>query len=510
MERARTYEEAVELLLSRHFCIAFIDLVLDPEHQIDHEDWEGLRLVAAIADIGLLGHLSVVIVTQYPRLDHARWAFLNHHIADYITKSSYDDLQDKVAGVIERNRAYGLDCDVRLMDGLELPTLLERISRGQLRSLMSRVTPETALEEMDHLIRQLFEDSHSLEISELTGGKTATAVIRVVRLMEGGQVASPAFVKIGEVAKIERERTGYLAVADYLSGMRSTRLVGHRRGVYLGVLRYTLIGGGARRLLPFGQYYLEADTGQVQQTLTGLFRDTCGLFYERRNREAVDNMDVVAAYRDALGLDDAKLERGYEFKFGHLIADRPTIVHHDLNVELPNAVLALREGRIQFTADSFLCPIHGDMHGDNVVVDPGDGDAWLIDFGSAGKGHWARDFVLMECYIRYHLVQSGDLADLYAFEQSLLATRSLAIEPDFGGIFDGELRRAGRVIRTVRELADTASRDHPNAFVEYQVALLMTSLLYLQFHALLNRKWRKWQVMMTTGCLLEVIWDSRR
>ncbi len=505
LEHAATYDEARELLLSQHFCVAFVDLVLDPSRETDSEDWDGLRLIAEIADIGLLGHLSVVILSQFQRLDLARWALVRHHIKDYIVKSSGDTLKQQVAEVIANDRAYGLDCEVNLAAGLEWPTLLERISKGGMRSLTSRVTPETALVEMDHLLRQLFVDSRALEVSELSGGKTPTAVLRVTRLLEGGQMVRPAVVKIGEVERVEREQRGFEELSDYLSGMRSTRLEGYHRGVYLGALRYTLIGGGGGRLLPFGQYYVDTDVSKVQHTLTGLFRDTCGLFYEPRNRETAGRMDLVEAYRDYLGLDVAKLERGYEFKFGHPLGDHPTFVHRGLDVELPNAVLAFKDGRIELSTDSFLCPTHGDLHGDNLVVDPDDGGAWLIDFGLAGRSHWARDFALLECYLRYRLVQTSDLADLYTFEQALLTTGSLTAEPNFGALCAGELRHAGKVVRTIREAAAHAAQDHPTAFVEYQVALLMTSLLYMQLHALLTRKWRKLQVMMTAGCLLQSI-----
>lgn len=501
-EWARTYEDARELLVSQHFCIAFVDLVLDPEHDTNTEDWDGLRLIEDIADVGLLGHLPVVIVTHYQNPEVIRKAFAGGHIKDFIWKSSLpEDLQMQVRGVVDQDRACRLDCEVELLDGLQWSTLLERISRGRLTALTSLVTPAMALVELDHLVRRLFAEDSAIQVSELSGGRTATAVIRVARRLEGGRVVRPAVVKIGEARWIEQERYGFQSLSNYLGG-RSTRLEDHCRGVHLGALRYTLIGGEGNEVLSFGQYYLEADTTKVQQMLRGLFKDTCGLFYDPRNRMPVAQCDVVGLYRERLGLDVAKLERGYQFKFGNELADRPTIFHHDF-VEVPNAVLALKQGRIELVTDSFLCPTHGDMHGDNVVISPEDGGGWLIDFGSAGMGHWARDFAVLECYVRYRLLQTSDLGHLYAFEQALLATGSLGGEPDLGGLFDGELRRAGRIIGTIRQHAHEASLHHPTAFVEYQVAVLMTSLLYMQFHVLLNRKWRKWQVMMTAGCLLE-------
>jgi CheY-like chemotaxis protein len=505
LEHVSTLDDARAALFSQHYCIAIIDLVLDKSTELDHEQWGGLILLDEIATNGLQEYLPAVIVTQFPTLEDSRLAFLAHHAEDYIAKTAgVADLRDKLLAVFTRLKWFGLDCRVIQDDASSWEALTQRVSAGRLQSLRSPMPPEMAAEEMEHVFRRLFDECSEVHISTLTGGNTPTGVLAVRWHLSGDRVAKDAVAKLGEVARIEREVSGWNVISDYLSGTRSTVVEKYCRGLYTSAVRYAFLGGGGSALVPFAEYYVSADLSRVERTVQSLFGDTCRLFYDPQNLTRLAGYDVVESYRSAYWLEGENLQRAYEFKFGHPLLDRRRFVHRDLDTELPNAVLEFVEGRIQYIGDSYTCPTHGDLHGGNILVDSVQGGAWLIDFGASGEGHWARDFAMLECYVRYILLGTGDLPSLYMFEHALANTGSLDIQPTFHGILDSDLRRAGTIIASIRQYAASASEllSAEAAFADYHVALIMTSLRYMQLHRLLNRKWRKHQVMMCAGVFL--------
>jgi hypothetical protein len=60
---------------------------------------------------------------------------------------------------------------------------------------------------------------------------------------------------------------------------------------------------------------------------------------------------------------------------------------------------------------------HGDLNGRNILVY--DNKAWLVDFYQTGPGHIFRDFVKLESYIKFHLMETENLEALSLFEDAL-------------------------------------------------------------------------------------------
>ena len=91
---------------------------------------------------------------------------------------------------------------------------------------------------------------------------------------------------------------------------------------------------------------------------------------------------------------------------------------------------------------------------DTVLVDAA-GSAWPSDFGSLGSGPLLGDYAALETSIKFDLLDSNDLFELYALEQLLTAPSWLndRLEPES---LPKDLAKALVVIRRIRQLAASA------------------------------------------------------
>lgn len=498
---ARSYREARRALISQVFDIAFVDLVLDAAAEPYVERWEGLLVIDDIYELGLRDYLPVVVVTGFPRSDLVRLAFVTHRIVDFVAKNS-NNLGDVLHGVLERLDALGLRCEIAFSGEADWPSLAGYLAGDRLESMSSIGSMETVTKELHSLVRKSYADCQRVVLRPLQAGRSGSSVHQVDRYLADGGYVAPSILKLGDRRTCQREVDGWNSVREYLGGSRSTRLENSQLGPFYGALRYTLIGGGGG-FRTFGDYYSESSAIDVCSCLDTLFGDTLALLKHPANRRP-SALNLLEAYSGYLRLRPEAVVQGYEFKFGVPVADQRWYSHRDLDRQLPNAVRELRDGRLTYCGNTSLVLSHGDLHGDNVLVAP-DGAGWIIDFGEAGFSHWARDYALLETFVRLRLLQAGDISDLYHFER-LLASGGLTDPVDMTGLLNGEIRKAGAAIARIRwHAAFAASIPIEQAHQEYFFALLMTTLKYMQMHRLLDKTWRKHHLLVVSGILVERI-----
>jgi CheY-like chemotaxis protein len=512
VQRASDYDSARDLLVTEHFDLVLLDLVLSPASATDVDSWEGLWLLWDIAELELRNDRRVIILTQYQR-EHpevTRLAFVRFAVRDFLSKElSISEIANELAAFIEDEKYFGLACTV----AFEPPyssweDLLDTVLTGQLRSLGARLSHDHALEELESLFRQLNRQCTSASLGPLGVGYSGTSVVRAKRYF-GAEHGSDAVIKYGAVDLISKERAGWLAVAEYLSGTRSTRVEEYVRGLGLGGIRYGLLGAGSEILASFGEFYVSAETSQVCKAVGALFEETCGRWYEPSNRRPEAELNLQSAYETGLGINLDRIIEGYEFRFGRRLSRASDIVNYpEVGSALPNVVGALRNGSLAVSAPSWLCRTHGDMHGDNVLVSGDGSGAWIIDFGNTGFGHWSRDFVVLEAFIRFKLA-TGELSDLFQLETALAGVERLDQPADLSGIADAAIRKAGSVISHLRGVAGRVIAPYPSdrALAEYTTALMFAMLKYFQLQRLLDRKWRKHHVLVAACIQLQQLND---
>eukprot|EP00928_Gymnodinium_smaydae_P011119 TRINITY_DN14144_c0_g1_i1.p1 TRINITY_DN14144_c0_g1~~TRINITY_DN14144_c0_g1_i1.p1 ORF type:complete len:726 (+),score=162.31 TRINITY_DN14144_c0_g1_i1:98-2275(+) len=96
-------------------------------------------------------------------------------------------------------------------------------------------------------------------------------------------------------------------------------------------------------------------------------------------------------------------------------------------LRLPNVRSALRPDalrvlRVASTAHHQLCYVHGDLHGDNIMIDKKD-NRFLIDFGKTSVGHCLEDVTWLESFI---MLSYTDILNDEEFAETLSLVRALS------------------------------------------------------------------------------------
>lgn len=128
------------------------------------------------------------------------------------------------------------------------------------------------------------------------------------------------------------------------------------------------------------------------------------------------------------------------------------------------------------TATMHIGTVHGDLHPGNVILRDGDAPA-LIDFGwSASEAHIAKDFVLMECNLRFLTLRSQVAeAELAAF------AGWSAWEAPFPVLASDHLSRRTDLIQRVRKAAQQVFAKDTDWNREYLAPLFIVAFGLLRF-----------------------------
>lgn len=504
---ARDYDSAREYVITTYYSLVIVDLVLDKATEKDPDRWGGLMLIWDMVDLDLQGSRAVVVNTQYPDPEVERRAFGRYGVVDFLTKKG--DGSRELAGeyleILKKRNFFGLGCEVNFSEGLSWEEMVKVCTRRQNQALAARIGRDLGRMELEGLFRLAFNDCRSIAINPMAMGASGTGLVRVEPEFLDGSHGSSVVAKFGDVEMIKRELDGWHNLERYLKASRATEVVGHHLGLGLGVLQYRFLGVGVDQLRTFDAFYQTASAAGASRSLEHLFGDTCALWYEEANRMPAEDDRLDVYYRSALGIDVSRLVRGYEFRFGRPCRDDDVVIYPELDADLPHVVALMKNDSLQFTCDTWRCRTHGDMHSQNLLVTEGDGQCWLVDFGRSGIGHWARDFAILETSIRFQMLINGDLGELFEFESLMASPAHLGEEVDLSGISDASTRKAAEVIQVLRRTASEVIAPYPSdrAFAEYLVALVFASTKLLEFHQLLNRRWRKHHVLIACGVMLQ-------
>jgi hypothetical protein len=132
-----------------------------------------------------------------------------------------------------------------------------------------------------------------------------------------------------------------------------------------------------------------------------------------------------------------------------------------------------------FHGTGFFTTIHGDLNGQNILLDQHN-EAWLIDFATTtDNGHILQDYATLENNIRLMFVSSADIGLLFQWARASLAKNLLepADPPEIQN--NQELRKAHQAIRYIREMATETPHFSPHA---YLTALFFNALRITTFN----------------------------
>lgn len=512
VETAGTYGDARAAIINTYFDLIVLDLVLHPGPPGETEEWEGFWLLQDLFDLGLQEETAVIVLTSFDIGSVANLALTEFGALTFLSKDQPPGvLGSEIARVLSSQSDFGMRCGVSFAGGGSWDTVLATLTSAHLRRLTSPVSPDEAVAELDHLVRRVEQSATELEVAPMTPGYSGAVIARLARTRADGVIAD-TILKMGPAVQMREEQEKHERIVDFVQSHKTTLINGHAFGRHMGVLEYTLVGANEHEVVPFRRFYADSATTDVRACVDTLFRATCQRWYQQENSQEVTDFDLERYYFDEFGTSRTAVAQAYVFKFGPQRTSGQGLRLVDLPRPLPDPVEALVDGGLAAEFSTFLTLTHGDLHGENILVDIGTSDAWLIDFAAAGRGHWARDLATLECCIKFQYIDPHDLARLFEFEDAL-AVRGWAIDQSEAEnwLDRPDLGKAIAVIGALRAIAtdvvgDRLSREQMRR--EYSAALLFNTLNYLRFHSQLKRKTRKNQVLMAGGFALEGLSDE--
>ena len=333
-------------------------------------------------------------------------------------------------------------------------------------------------EELKELFQKLFANVKGIIIAPLLQGRSGAGVVKV----QPAGLPHEVVVKFGKRETMEEEAKRFDAeVSGRLAGVdRITHKIKHCSTSSIGGIEYTLIGTRVGNVRTFNEYYdSERDIERIEKIIECLFREVFGFWF---NNKAPEVSDLADWYKQHLEISLETLERDI-FKDSTLGRYRNrTQIDFDNCGRFLNPLYYVKN-KPNYSVDAYYCPIHGDLNGNNMLVDP-DGYVWLIDFAKTGKGYVFHDFIKLECVIKFELLKTVDVQALCEFEKALLSPRRFSefTTMSFSNSYNkDDLKKGFAVIKKLRELAlEVISPEKQISAKEYYVGLLYQTLSTLR------------------------------
>ena len=331
-----------------------------------------------------------------------------------------------------------------------------------------------SIEELTELFQRLFPFVDKIIIAPLLSGRSGAGVVKV----KPSDIPY-AIVKFGERGKISEEAKRFDAEVFGKIGLyRITFKMKHCSTSNIAGILYTLIGTSVDEVRSFNEYYKDSsiDAEGLKKVIDGLFTEILGFWFNKRTEQGFD-LDVW--YQKHLGIDLQTLRE--EIFTGNLTGEDKVVINVDNCGTFPNPVRYVMNEE-NFPFDTFCCPIHGDLNGNNILIDQSD-YAWLIDFAKTGQGYVFQDFIKLECVIKFEVLKTVDVQALCEFEKALQSPKMFSdfATMSFSNSYNkDDLKKGFAVIKKLRELAWDVIRPQPISAKEYYVGLLYQTLSTLR------------------------------
>jgi hypothetical protein len=305
---------------------------------------------------------------------------------------------------------------------------------------------------------RLFPSAKNL-LLERVGTEAALTVPRpksvILRVTEDNK--QPVIVKLARAHKMSIEVDRFKKYIDgYLKGHFHPSISNPVILWDLGGAIYTSLGSAESNI--FSKYYIDASIADIKYSLTRFFRETWSSLYE--DAEKHENVSLFKEYCKVWG----------DEWYGRVCAFNAPDPREIMESKLPNGLIPVepiawfkenfgadaKEDR-SITPFTALAVTHGDLHGDNLLVDE-NRNAWVIDFERSGEGHILQDFVELEGDIINRLISSSEnLPSFYRLCVYVTQNTELKELGEINGITDPYVIKSIQTISLLRKLAREVS-----------------------------------------------------
>lgn len=278
----------------------------------------------------------------------------------------------------------------------------------------------------DKIIRFLFRNTRSVELSVLDGGYSGNLVLRAKSIDNEGREEAPHVLKIGAQEEIGKERMSFERVESVLgnSAPRITDFIDYKER---GGIKYRYASMGKGKSITLQSLYCSGiPISDVKKFLDIVFLDQLGKFYNARTYE---KSNLLIYYQN-----DPKRAERIKPKIEKVLGKNvdAEILCLPTGHEFSNPYTFMRDDLEKLIdlnhRSSFFSYVHGDLNGANIMIDAQD-NVWLIDFFHTHKGHVLKDLIKLEndlLYIYTPLESEKDLEEAVIFSELLFEVRDLA------------------------------------------------------------------------------------
>jgi CheY-like chemotaxis protein len=440
-----------------HRCqLALIDLRLVDD--LDEEDDSGLKLVPEIKPaISLIVSASVEIE--------------NIRKSDEIGAASYIGKGEGPKVLKEKlEREAGKLCASRKEIAIGPAGILAHIA-----NVLCENVPFEYHDQVTDAFVRLFPNAKSLQLKRLTTEASMTVPRPksvILKVFEDNK--QPVIVKLARAYKMSIEVDRFQKyIQGYLKGYFHPLLSNPTILWDLGGAIYTSLGSTDSNT--FSKFYNEASVADIEYSLTHFFGQTWSPLYTELKQ--CRNVSLYREYCKVWGRE--WYERACKFRslnsgeiFGKEFLKGKTPIDPIAWIQ-ENIEEAMSEDR-SIIASTALAITHGDLHGDNLLIDD-NRNAWVIDFERSGEGHILQDFIELEGDIINRLISSSENLP-YFYQLCMLVIQDIELK-DLEAINIDIDNGVVKAIQTISILRRTAREiSHITDARQYLLGLLFNTI----------------------------------
>ncbi len=430
---------AVALARQSKCCLAIIDLRLVDD--LDPEDTAGLDLARRLAP------LQCIVLSAFGNQRNLREIMAHYPSVTFIGKGDAPEAMRKIIDD-EMTKVSAAKRGIHFGDR----NAMDAVSKTMLGALAERFS-----DQVPDVLAQLFPSAHKLRVQKLEAKSFSTHISTVPRphsaiLKVYADDEEPVVVKLARSKKIQGEVQRYKKhIERKVGGLFMARL---ERDAYrwdIGAASFSYIGDFDVRT--FSTFYEDSSLEQITECLTSFFTVVWGRPY--RESKPVEAASLFQQYNTVW-------DNWYEDRVTGLMDSNPRAFESPVSrLGLPHPLLWLKqhmaeagEGDLSKVDHTFVAVTHGDLHGDNLLVDR-KLNAWVIDFERTGEGPILQDFVELEADLLTRLETSGDnIASLESLWKAVAAPKEIrALAPSEIQSADDHIHKALATVSLLRSLA---------------------------------------------------------
>lgn len=459
---AALLEDAKQKARENRCQLALIDLRLVDD--LDDEDVSGLSLVPEIKPA------VSIIVSASVDIENVRLS-LSEDVgaASYVGKGEGPQiLKDKL------EREAKKLCASWRRSVIEPDEMLDYIA-----GILCENIPVEYRDQIPDVFVRMFPAASHLRLERLGTGPTVSTYSTVPRpksviLKVYEDDKQPVIVKLARAKKMSIEVQRYRAyIQGRLKGYFHPSLSNPVILWDIGGAIYTALGSKDSHM--FSRFFSEASFEDIEYSLTHFFRETWSPLYD--HPKECRNVSLFEQYCKVWGEEwYGRVCRFHAPNPGALMQSKlggDVLPINPLAWLQENMGPAAKEDR-SIVDRTALAVTHGDLHGDNLLVDE-NRNAWVIDFERSGDGPILQDFVELEGDVINRLMSAQE--NLPSFYQMCIdVTQSTELErlENLDRFDDPDVRKSMQTISLLRQLAREVT--HITDARQYLLGLLFNTL----------------------------------